>query len=90
MRDVNHPRVPRPHRKFREKTPLTMAESILLQASIIITKRNDDKWSPYLKPRKIIKKPDGLPFTKREKNTEEIQCAIQERNFSPKPHLLNK
>jgi hypothetical protein len=57
----------------KRRPPLTMAESILLKASITITKRNGDKGSPYLKPRELLKKLDGLPFTKTEKRTEEIQ-----------------
>jgi len=55
-----------------------------------MTNNNGDKGSPCLKPRELLKNPDGLSFTKIEKRIKKIQCAIQERHFSPKPHLLNK
>jgi hypothetical protein len=79
-----------PIEKLEKKPPLIEAESILLKVSITITKRKDDKESHCLKPRELLKKLDGLPFTKMEKCTEEIECAIQEHNFSPKPHILSK
>jgi hypothetical protein len=48
-----------------------------------------DKGSSCLKPREIMKKVEGGPFTKTEMRTEEIQYAIQ-FHFSPKPHLFIK
>lgn len=48
-----------------------------------------DKGTLFLKPCEPLKKPAGVPFTKREKCTKEIQCFIQLHNFFPKPHLLS-
>jgi len=79
-----------PIEKPGRKTPLTVAESILLKTSIIITKRKGDKGFPCLRPGKLPKKLDGVLFAKTEKCIEEIQCVLKECHFSPKPHLLNK
>jgi hypothetical protein len=77
-----------PTKKHERNPALIVAESILLKASITITKRKGDKGSPCLKPRELLKKPNRLPFTRTKKHTEEIQC--QERHFPLKPHLINK
>jgi hypothetical protein len=49
-----------------------------------------DKGSRGLKPQELLKNLNGLPFTKTENHTEEIQCTIQERYLSPNSHLFNK
>jgi hypothetical protein len=79
-----------PTEKLEIKPPSTTTKSILLKASITITKRKCDKGSPSLKPWELLKKQDGLSFTKTKKRTKKIQYAIQERHFSPKTHLLNR
>jgi len=61
----------------------------LLKASMTITDRKENKGSPCLNPRELLKKPTGELFTKTEKRTKEMQCAIQEHHFSLKPHLLS-
>jgi hypothetical protein len=72
-----------------ERKPLsTVAVIILLKASMTLTKRKGDSGSPYLNPQELLKKPAGEPFTKTEKQTEDMQCTIQEHYFSLKPHLL--
>jgi len=53
------------------------------------TNRRGDRGSPCLSPKKLLKKPDGEPLTKTEKRIEEMQRAIHETHFSPKPHLLD-
>jgi hypothetical protein len=55
-----------PIEKLERKPPLTVAESMLLKASITITKRKCDKGSPSFKPRELPKKPNRFPFTKTE------------------------
>jgi hypothetical protein len=62
---------------------------ILLKASMTIVKRKGDSGFPYLNPRELLKKPTGEPFTKTEKRIKDMQCAIQENHFPPKPHLFN-
>jgi hypothetical protein len=72
-----------------ERKPLsTVAVIILLKASMTLTKRKGDSGSSCLNPRELLKKPAEEPFTKIEKRTEDMQCAIQEHHFSLKPHLL--
>jgi hypothetical protein len=66
------------------------AVNILLKASMTITNRKEDKGSPCLTPRELLKKSDGVPLTKTEKRIDKMQCTIQEHHFSPKPHILNK
>jgi hypothetical protein len=53
-----------PTEKPKKKPQLTVAESILLKASIIIKNKKCDKGSPYIKPQELLKKPDILSFTK--------------------------
>jgi len=79
-----------PIEKPGRKTPLTVAESIQLKTSIIITKRKGDKGSSCPKSWELLKHQNEWPFTKTEKRIKEIQSAIQERYLSPKPHLFNK
>jgi len=59
--------------KLEKRPPSTKVEIILLNASMTITKRRGDKWSPCLRPCELLKKPDEVPFTKIEKGTKEIQ-----------------
>jgi hypothetical protein len=49
------------------------AGNILLKASIKTTKRKGDKGFPYLKPRELLKKPEGAPLIKTNNRTIEIQ-----------------
>jgi hypothetical protein len=71
-----------PTEKPEKKPSLAVANNILLNSSMKITKRKGEKGSSCLNPRELQKNLDGLPFTKTEKRTDEIQCAIQERDFS--------
>jgi hypothetical protein len=50
-----------------------MALAILLKASITITNRKGERGSPCLTPLELLKKPDGEPLIKTEKEAEEIQ-----------------
>jgi hypothetical protein len=76
--------------KKHERRPLsTVAKNILLKGSMTTTNRRGDKGSSCLGPRELLKKPNREPLTKTENHTKEMQCAIYERHFYPKPHLLN-
>jgi hypothetical protein len=74
-----------------ERWPLPIvAVIILLKASMTITNIKADIGSPCLTPCVLLKIPNGEPLTSIEKRIDEMQRAIQEQHFSPKPHLLSK
>ena len=74
-----------------ERQPLPIvAVIILLKASMTITNIKENIGLPCLTPRVLLKIPNGEPLTNIEKRIDEMQCAIQEQHFSPKPHLLSK
>jgi len=58
-----------------KRPPFTRAKIILLNTSITITKKMGDIGSPCLRPQELLKKLDGVPFTKIEKRIDEIQHA---------------
>jgi hypothetical protein len=74
-----------PTEKLEIKPPSTTTKSILLKASITITKRKCDKGSPSLKPRELLKKQDGLLFTKTKKAPKKYN-ALSKSVISPQKH----
>jgi hypothetical protein len=50
--------IPDPTKRPERKPSSTVAEINLLKSSITITNRKDDKESPCLKPRELLKKPE--------------------------------
>jgi hypothetical protein len=65
---------------------ITAVEIILPNTFITMTNNNGDKGSPYLRPQELLKKGEGVPYTKPRKYHEQSKYTI-----SPlKPLFLSK
>jgi hypothetical protein len=65
-----------PIEKLEIRPQSIVAVIILLKPFMTTTNRREDKGSPCLNPRELLKKLDRVPLTKMERHTKEMQCAI--------------